>query len=164
MRHLHYFPQTEDVAPQHRRREFISGFRGSRGTILLSLLKLFLIIKKRKEFFSIFNLQQICILGTAVITNKKAALWTDGRYFVQANMELDCNWILQKEGNIVRFSVITEQKMLDKFLRKQKRIKLSLALLAKAKSRKMVLIKMDLDMSPHNIVAKRQCIVGRFVH
>ncbi|CAH3037706.1 unnamed protein product, partial [Porites lobata] len=83
--------QSEDVAPQHRRREFISGFRGSR--------------------------------GTAVITNKKAALWTDGRYFVQANMELDCNWILQKEGNILRFSVIIEQKMLDKFLRKQKQMK-----------------------------------------
>lgn len=80
-------------------------------------------------------------------------MWTDGRYFVQANMELDCNWILQKEGNILRFSVIIEQKMLDKFLRKQKR----LALLAKAMSRKMVLIKMDLDMSFHNIIAKRQC-------
>lgn len=80
-------------------------------------------------------------------------MWTDGRYFVQANMKLDCNWILQKEGNILRFSVIIEQKMLDKFLRKQKR----LALLAKAMSRKMVLIKMDLDMSSHNIIAKRQC-------
>ena len=71
---------------------------------------------------------------------------------MQANMELDCNWILQKEGNILRFSVIIEQKMLHKFLRKQKR----LALLAKAMSRKMVLIKMDLDMSSHNIIAKRQ--------
>lgn len=77
---------------------------------------------------------------------------------MQANMELDCNWILQKEGNILRFSVIIEQKMLDKFLRKQKR----LALLAKAMSRKMVLIKMDLDrdMSSHNIIAKRQCRLG----
>lgn len=83
-------------------------------------------------------------------------MWTDGRYFVQANMELDCNWILQKEGNILRFSVIIKQKMLDKFLRKQKR----LALLAKAMSRKMVLIKMDLDMSSHNIIAKRQCRLG----
>ena len=87
-------------------------------------------------------------------------MWTDGRYFVQANMELDCNWILQKEGNILRFSVIIEQKMLHKFLRKQKRIKLCLALLAKAMSRKMVLIKMDLDMSSHNIIAKRQCRLG----
>lgn len=39
-----------------------------------------------------------CVSGTAIITEGKAALWTDGRYFLQANMELDCNWILQKEG------------------------------------------------------------------
>lgn len=58
--------QSEDVAPQHQRREFISGFSGSH--------------------------------GTAIITGTKAALWTDGRYFLQANMELDCNWILQREG------------------------------------------------------------------
>ena len=32
------------------------------------------------------------------MTVRKAALWTDGRYFLQANMELDCNWILQREG------------------------------------------------------------------
>lgn len=25
-------------------------------------------------------------------------MWTDGRYFVQANMEMDCNWTLMKEG------------------------------------------------------------------
>lgn len=36
--------------------------------------------------------------GTAIITGTKAALWTDGRYFLQANAELDCNWILQREG------------------------------------------------------------------
>ena len=27
-----------------------------------------------------------------------AALWTDGRYFIQAENQLDCNWILMKEG------------------------------------------------------------------
>ncbi|XP_029212654.2 xaa-Pro aminopeptidase 1-like isoform X1 [Acropora millepora] len=58
--------QSEDVAPQHQRREYISGFSGSH--------------------------------GTAIVTKQKAALWTDGRYFLQANMELDCNWILQREG------------------------------------------------------------------
>lgn len=36
--------------------------------------------------------------GTAVITATSAALWTDGRYFLQAEDELDCNWILMKEG------------------------------------------------------------------
>ena len=30
--------------------------------------------------------------------NNGSALWTDGRYFLQADMELDCNWILQKAG------------------------------------------------------------------
>ncbi|KXJ17195.1 Xaa-Pro aminopeptidase 1 [Exaiptasia diaphana] len=60
--------QTEYVAAHHKRREFITGFTGSR--------------------------------GTAIVTQHKAAMWTDGRYFVQANMELDCNWTLMKEGII----------------------------------------------------------------
>jgi len=36
--------------------------------------------------------------GTAVFTREKAALWTDGRYFLQANQELDGDWILMKDG------------------------------------------------------------------
>ncbi|XP_067122415.1 LOW QUALITY PROTEIN: uncharacterized protein [Centruroides vittatus] len=36
--------------------------------------------------------------GTAVVLPDKAALWTDGRYFLQAEDELDCNWILMKEN------------------------------------------------------------------
>jgi Xaa-Pro aminopeptidase len=36
--------------------------------------------------------------GTAVITKDAAAVWTDGRYFLQAENELDCNWILMKQG------------------------------------------------------------------
>lgn len=36
--------------------------------------------------------------GTAVITRDKAALWTDGRYFLQAGKELDNSWILMKMG------------------------------------------------------------------
>lgn len=38
------------------------------------------------------------VTGTAVVTANKAALWTDGRYFLQADEELDCNWILMKAG------------------------------------------------------------------
>ena len=30
----------------------------------------------------------------------RAALWTDGRYWLQADQEMDCNWILMKEGNV----------------------------------------------------------------
>ena len=36
--------------------------------------------------------------GTAVVTATKAALWTDSRYYVQAEKELDKNWILMKDG------------------------------------------------------------------
>lgn len=37
--------------------------------------------------------------GTAIVTSDKAALWTDGRYFLQAGKELDANnWILMKDG------------------------------------------------------------------
>ncbi|XP_072019583.1 xaa-Pro aminopeptidase 1-like isoform X1 [Amphiura filiformis] len=36
--------------------------------------------------------------GLAIVTADRAALWTDGRYFLQADMELDCNWILQKDS------------------------------------------------------------------
>jgi len=36
--------------------------------------------------------------GTAVITQDKAALATDGRYFNQASKQLDSNWELLKQG------------------------------------------------------------------
>ncbi|KAK0094937.1 hypothetical protein PV326_009585 [Microctonus aethiopoides] len=36
--------------------------------------------------------------GEAVVTTNKAVLWTDGRYHIQADQQLDCNWILMKHG------------------------------------------------------------------
>ncbi|XP_031555402.1 xaa-Pro aminopeptidase 1-like [Actinia tenebrosa] len=36
--------------------------------------------------------------GTAIVTEHKAALWTDGRYYLQAEQQLDANWILMKDG------------------------------------------------------------------
>ncbi|PXF45313.1 putative Xaa-Pro aminopeptidase P [Gracilariopsis chorda] len=36
--------------------------------------------------------------GTAVVTLDGAFLWTDGRYFLQAENELDSNWTLMKAG------------------------------------------------------------------
>ncbi|XP_077975999.1 xaa-Pro aminopeptidase 1-like isoform X2 [Styela clava] len=36
--------------------------------------------------------------GLAAVTTTKAAVWTDGRYFLQAEQQLDCNWILMKIG------------------------------------------------------------------
>ena len=32
------------------------------------------------------------------MTLSKAALWTDGRYFLQASKQLDSNWALMKSG------------------------------------------------------------------
>ncbi|XP_021772939.1 probable Xaa-Pro aminopeptidase P isoform X2 [Chenopodium quinoa] len=38
--------------------------------------------------------------GTAVVTKDKAALWTDGRYFLQAEKQLSSDWILMRAGNM----------------------------------------------------------------
>ncbi|XP_052772140.1 xaa-Pro aminopeptidase 1-like [Mya arenaria] len=36
--------------------------------------------------------------GTAVITEHEAKMWTDGRYFLQAEKQMDGNWALMKDG------------------------------------------------------------------
>lgn len=36
--------------------------------------------------------------GSAIITLNEAALWTDGRYHLQADDELNCDWLLMREG------------------------------------------------------------------
>uniref|UniRef100_A0A8B9VM61 Xaa-Pro aminopeptidase 1 n=1 Tax=Anas zonorhyncha TaxID=75864 RepID=A0A8B9VM61_9AVES len=36
--------------------------------------------------------------GTAIITEQHAAMWTDGRYFLQAANQMDNNWTLMKMG------------------------------------------------------------------
>ncbi|XP_020843647.1 xaa-Pro aminopeptidase 1 isoform X2 [Phascolarctos cinereus] len=36
--------------------------------------------------------------GTAIITEQHAAMWTDGRYFLQAAKQMDNNWTLMKMG------------------------------------------------------------------
>ncbi|KAJ6828090.1 putative Xaa-Pro aminopeptidase P [Iris pallida] len=38
--------------------------------------------------------------GTAIVTKDKAALWTDGRYFLQAEKQLGKDWILMRSGNL----------------------------------------------------------------
>ncbi|XP_010426246.1 PREDICTED: probable Xaa-Pro aminopeptidase P isoform X2 [Camelina sativa] len=37
--------------------------------------------------------------GTAIVTKDKAALWTDGRYFLQAEKQLNSSWSLMRAGN-----------------------------------------------------------------
>ncbi|XP_035674151.1 xaa-Pro aminopeptidase 1-like [Branchiostoma floridae] len=36
--------------------------------------------------------------GTAIVTDNHAAMWTDGRYFLQADQQMDRNWTLMKMG------------------------------------------------------------------
>lgn len=49
----------------------------------------------------------LCCVGTAIVTDQHAALWTDGRYFLQANQQMDNNWTLMKMGTVVlAFSVV----------------------------------------------------------
>ncbi|KAB0790855.1 hypothetical protein PPYR_14942 [Photinus pyralis] len=49
---------------------------------------------KRRGFISGF----IGSVGSAIITDNDARMWTDGRYFLQASQEMDANWTLMKEG------------------------------------------------------------------
>ncbi|XP_063592156.1 xaa-Pro aminopeptidase 1-like [Penaeus indicus] len=47
---------------------------------------------KRRKYISGFSGSA----GTAVVLMEEQALWTDGRYFLQADDQLDCNWLLMK--------------------------------------------------------------------
>ncbi|KAI0253354.1 Creatinase/aminopeptidase [Lactifluus subvellereus] len=49
---------------------------------------------KRRAFISGFNGSA----GTAIVTKDRAYLFTDGRYFLQAEKQLDKNWALMKQG------------------------------------------------------------------
>jgi Xaa-Pro aminopeptidase len=49
---------------------------------------------KRREFISGFSGSA----GWAVITATEQAVWTDSRYFLQSDQQLDCNWYLMRDG------------------------------------------------------------------
>jgi len=51
--------------------------------------------RRLRDHFNFFNF----LAGDAVITMTKAGMWTDGRYFLQASMQMDDNWTLMKMGN-----------------------------------------------------------------
>ncbi|XP_033104349.1 xaa-Pro aminopeptidase 1-like [Anneissia japonica] len=55
---------------------------------------------KRRQYISGFTGSA----GLAIVTANEALLWTDGRYFLQADKELDCNWQIQQSG-ISKFNV-----------------------------------------------------------
>jgi len=62
--------QSEYISDSDKRREFISGFNGSAGLVIVTQ-------------------------GNA---GEHACLWTDGRYHLQASQQLDSNWTLMKSG------------------------------------------------------------------
>jgi len=62
--------QSEYISDSDKRREFISGFNGSAGLVIVTQ-------------------------GNA---GDHACLWTDGRYHLQASQQLDSNWTLMKSG------------------------------------------------------------------
>lgn len=70
------FHQSEDVGKYFRCREFVSGFTGSAGTLL--------------------------------ITKEKSYLWTDGRYFIQAEKELFASEIELFKSGMKNVPTITE--------------------------------------------------------
>lgn len=50
---------------------------------------------KRREYISSFTGSA----GTALVTTDKALLWTDGRYYLQAENELGADWVLMRGGS-----------------------------------------------------------------
>lgn len=50
---------------------------------------------RRREYISGFSGSY----GDAIVTMDKAVLWTDGRYHLQADEQVDCNWLLMREGH-----------------------------------------------------------------
>jgi Xaa-Pro aminopeptidase len=49
---------------------------------------------KRREWISRFTGSA----GSALVTTDQALLWTDGRYFLQAEQELPAGWTLMRAG------------------------------------------------------------------
>ncbi|EIN09077.1 Creatinase/aminopeptidase [Punctularia strigosozonata HHB-11173 SS5] len=78
---------------------------------------------ERRAYISGFNGSA----GCAVVTTDNAYLFTDGRYFLQAEKQLDRNWTLMKQGLP---DVPTWQEFLHKNLEKNTRIGLDPTLLS----------------------------------
>jgi Xaa-Pro aminopeptidase len=69
----------------------------------------------RREFISNFTGSA----GFAIVTATEAALWTDGRYFLQAEKQLDSNWKLMKAGLA---GTMTKEEFLGKTLSADARV------------------------------------------
>ncbi|KIM78225.1 hypothetical protein PILCRDRAFT_98456 [Piloderma croceum F 1598] len=81
---------------------------------------------ERRAFISGFNGSA----GCAIVTNKEAFLFTDGRYYLQAEKQLDKNWTLMKNGLP---DVPTWQEFLSKDIDKNTRIGIDASLISAGK-------------------------------
>ena len=61
----------------------------------------------------------ICLgsTGTAVVTDKHALLWTDGRYYLQATQQLDSNWMMAAETIMImivfKVAIVVQKKKMN---------------------------------------------------
>lgn len=82
--------QSEYVSAANMRRAFLTGFTGSNGT------------GTKRNGMGCLNERRIVltvslvVCETALVTEDKALMWTDGRYFLQAEKELSADWTLMK--------------------------------------------------------------------
>ncbi|KAJ3328237.1 hypothetical protein HDU76_010333 [Blyttiomyces sp. JEL0837] len=105
----------------------------------------------RREFISGFSGSA----GLAVVTLDQAALWTDGRYFLQASQQLDTNWILQKSGLP---DVPTKEEWLVKVLPKNSRVGLDQTLITVAAAR---LLSESLSKAGHSLAPLSENLVDQ---
>ncbi|KAK9874996.1 hypothetical protein WA026_005809 [Henosepilachna vigintioctopunctata] len=49
---------------------------------------------RRREYITGFSGSH----GTAIVTQNKAVLWTDGRYHLEADDQMSCDWLLMRSG------------------------------------------------------------------
>ncbi|KAJ3313276.1 hypothetical protein HDV04_002260 [Boothiomyces sp. JEL0838] len=91
--------------------------------------------------------------GTAVITLDKAALWTDGRYFLQASQQLNSDWILQKDGLP---ETPTREEWLLHVLEKNSTVAIDPTLITYEKSK---VLKEKLEKAGHKLVSSQQNLV-----
>jgi hypothetical protein len=57
------------------------------------------VVHDRALYFTLSDTRFTGSAGTAVISANNAYLFTDSRYWIQAERELDRNWILQRVGS-----------------------------------------------------------------
>ncbi|KAJ2992148.1 hypothetical protein HDV02_003264, partial [Globomyces sp. JEL0801] len=93
--------------------------------------------------------------GLAVVTLDKAALWTDGRYFLQASQQLTSQWTLQKAGLP---NVPTKEEWLIQVLPAQSTVAIDPTLFTFAAAK---LLKEKLEGKGHKLVSSTENLVDK---